>query len=103
MIIRIWHGWTVPANADSYEHLLRTAVFPDIAKIKGYQGIELLRRDTDGLVEFVTLMRFETFEGVVAFAGENYERAFVPVEAQALLHDYDLRATHFEVRMRRKI
>jgi len=46
MIARIWHGWTVPANADAYESLLRSEVFVGIESrhIAGYKGIELLRR-----------------------------------------------------------
>ena len=38
MIARIWHGWTTPANADVYETLLKTEIFPGIAakNIAGY-------------------------------------------------------------------
>ena len=25
MILRLWHGWTTPANADRYEQLLQGA------------------------------------------------------------------------------
>lgn len=101
MIARIWHGWTTTENADAYEQLLRTEIFEQIAHrdIEGYRGVELFRRTTDELVEFVTVMRFDSFNGVVAFSGEDYERAVVPAEAQALLHDYDRRAAHFDVRM----
>jgi hypothetical protein len=28
MICRIWHGWTTPQNADGYEALLRSEIFP---------------------------------------------------------------------------
>ena len=40
MITRIWHGWTTPENADTYEELLRTEILPDIAQkgIPGYRG-----------------------------------------------------------------
>jgi len=31
MIARIWHGWTVPENADAYEALLKTEIFPGIS------------------------------------------------------------------------
>lgn len=58
MICRIRHGWTTPQNADAYERLLRSEIFPGIAgrATGGYQGIELLRRgDGDG----VALERFD--------------------------------------------
>jgi hypothetical protein len=31
MIKRIWHGWTKYKNADVYENLLKTEIFPGIA------------------------------------------------------------------------
>jgi hypothetical protein len=30
MIARIWHGWTSSQNADAYETLLKTEIFPGI-------------------------------------------------------------------------
>jgi hypothetical protein len=32
MICRIWHGWTTPQNADAYERLLRSEIFPPKAR-----------------------------------------------------------------------
>jgi heme-degrading monooxygenase HmoA len=103
MICRIWHGWTKPANADPYERLLKTEIFHGIAgrRIPGYQGIELLRRDGDGLVEFVTMMWFDSVDAVRAFAGADYEVAVVPPAAQALLDHFDQRSSHYEVRQPR--
>ena len=54
MITRIWHSWTTCENADAYEELLRSTVFPNIAdrEIRGYEGAHLRRRDSLGGVEF---------------------------------------------------
>ena len=100
MISRIWHGWTTPANADAYEHLLRGEIFSGISRreIPGYRGIDLLRREDGGTVEFVTIMWFDSLAGVRAFAGEEYERAVVPPAARALLLRFDARSAHYEVR-----
>ena len=80
MISRIWHGWTTPANADAYEQLLRREIFVGIARrqIPGYRGIDLLRREDNATVEFVTMMLFDSLDAVRAFAGDDYERAVVP-------------------------
>jgi hypothetical protein len=66
MIARIWHGWTKPADAETYENLLRHEIFPSIAarNIKGYHGAELFIREDGGEVEFVTLLRFDSLEAV---------------------------------------
>jgi antibiotic biosynthesis monooxygenase (ABM) superfamily enzyme len=70
MIRRLWYGWTTPQNADAYETLLRTQIFPGIVgrKIPGFRRIELLRRDTGDEVEFVTVMQFDTIEAVKTIA-----------------------------------
>jgi heme-degrading monooxygenase HmoA len=99
MICRIWHGWTTPANADAYEHLLRSEIFQGITErgIQGYQGIELLRRPVEPLVEFVTIMWFDSLEAVQGFAGPDYEVAVVPPTARVLLERFDARSAHYEV------
>ncbi len=103
MIIRIWHGWTRPPEADSYERLLREEIFVGIAarRIAGFRGIELLRRETGDLVEFVTIMRFDSIEAVRQFAGEDYEVAVVPDHARRLLARFDARSAHYELRVER--
>jgi heme-degrading monooxygenase HmoA len=99
MICRLWHGWTSPANADAYERLLREEIFVGIAArgIAGFRGIELLRRATDGEVEFVTLMRFESLDDVRAFAGADYVKAVVPESARRILARFDTEAVHYAI------
>lgn len=99
MIARIWNGWTTPENASRYHRLLTTEIFPAIAAkgVAGYRGIELLRRDSGDLVEFTTIMRFDSLAAVRQFAGEDYERAFVPPKAREVLARFDDRARHCEV------
>jgi hypothetical protein len=99
MIARIWHGWTSPENADAYEALLRDEIFLGIQerRILGFRGIELLRRDIEGSVEFVTKMIFDSLAAVREFAGEDYELAVVPEKARKLLLKFDERSQHYEV------
>ena len=101
MISRIWHGWTTPDNANAYEQLLKNEIFPGIhnRQIAGYQGIQLLRRDLDDEVEFITVMRFDTMDAVRAFAGEDYETAYVPPKAREVLSRFDERSQHYDVRV----
>ena len=103
MISRIWHGWTEPANADAYETLLKTEIFPGILakNVAGFRRIELFRRPAGSEVEFVTVMWFDSLDDVKAFAGDDYETAYVPEKARAVLKRYDARSQHYEVRERR--
>ena len=100
MICRIWHGYTTRQNADAYEQLLKNEIFTEIKEkqIEGYKDIELLIRQTAEEVEFVTIMHFISIEAVKQFAGEDHEKAVVPLKAQKLLKRYDDRSVHYEVK-----
>jgi heme-degrading monooxygenase HmoA len=100
MISRMWYGWTSTQNADAYEKLLKTEIFPGIIakKIPGFRKIELGRWPNGAEVEFVTTMWFESLDAVKAFAGPRFEVAVVPPAARALLAGFSETAEHFEVR-----
>jgi heme-degrading monooxygenase HmoA len=100
MISRIWHGYTTPVNANSYENLLKEEIFTGIRdrNIPGFREIQLFRRDLENEVEFITVMWFDSLDAVRAFAGEDYEAAVVPAKARALLSHFDERSQHYEVR-----
>lgn len=98
MIARVWTGRTRPEDADAYEELLRSEILPHIAAETsgGYRGADLLRRERDDEVEFVTILWFETETDLQSFAGEEEtERAVVPPEARELLASWDREARHY--------
>jgi len=99
MIARIWHGWTKQADAPTYEQMLRDEIFPSIAarKIKGYHGAELFTRDDGDEVEFVTLLRFDSIEGVKEFAGAEESKPVIYPGVEALLTRMDERSRHYQV------
>ncbi len=100
MIARIWHGYTTLANAEVYENLLKQEIFIEIENknVKGYRGIQLLRRELESEVEFTTIMLFDKIESVIQFAGENYETAYVPSKARQILSRFDDKSIHCEIR-----
>jgi len=104
MISRIWHGWTTRGNADKYEAMLKEEIFVGIQNrhIRGFKGIQLLRRESRDEVEFVTMMLFDSLAAVREFAGSDYEMAVVPEKARAVLSQFDERSQHYEVRAERK-
>ena len=101
MILRSWRGWTKPENADRYEELIRTTIFPGILarSIAGLEGLELFRHPLEAEVEFMTLMRFTSRDAVEAFAGPNWEVSVVPPAARGCLSRFDERAAHYERRV----
>ncbi len=99
MIARVWHGWTTRVQADVYEALLREEIFPGIfaKQVPGFLRIELLRRDLDQEVEFMTVMWFASQDAVTAFVGEDHGAAYVPASARRVLTRFDERAVHYDV------
>jgi antibiotic biosynthesis monooxygenase (ABM) superfamily enzyme len=87
MIARIWHGWTKPEDAMTYEKLLRDEIFPSIAgrNIEGYRGAELFVREDGDEVEFVTLLRFDSMDAVTEFAGHDTSKPVIFPKAETLI------------------
>lgn len=97
-IKRIWHGWTTLEKADKYQHILLNEVIPGIEEksIPGYQSIEVLRKEHEEEVEFITIMTFESLQNVIDFQGEDYARCYVPDVAQKVLKRWDQYSSHYE-------
>ncbi len=100
MIYRIWHGYTTPENGDFYEALLKSEIFGGIESknMKGFKGIDLIRRSTGEEEEFVTIMRFESLNAVKGFVGEDYEKSYVPAAARQVLKRFDDVSQHYRLR-----
>ncbi len=99
MIARHWTGWTRPDDADAYEQLLRDRCCRDSARIEGYRGGYVLRREEAGEVRFVVVNLFDSLEAVNAFAGPDYETPVFEPEARRLLSRYEPKALHYDVRV----
>ena len=101
MILRIWHGRTTPENAAAYEELVVEENYDTIAEEtgEGYRGFELARREDGDEVEYVTVTRFDSWDAVDSFAGDDRDRdeAYVPPAARELLVDYDETVEHYEL------
>ncbi len=99
MIARIWHGYTVPENADAYELLLRTEILPAI-ELSHRHGVHLFRRELlpQNEVEFITICYFDDLDEIRSFAGDDYEQCVVPQKARALLKRFDERSQHYEIK-----
>ena len=99
-IIRTWKGWTTLENATIYEDMLINEVFPTVKK-KGVDGLENVSISTmkkKHEMEFFLVLPFESLDAVKTFAGEDYEKAYIPDNAKRILLRYDEKAQHFELK-----
>ncbi|MEN8138798.1 MAG: antibiotic biosynthesis monooxygenase [Bacteroidota bacterium] len=97
-IIRTWKGWTTIENAPIYEDMLINEVFPAVKK-KGVDGLEKVSisiQNKKDEVEFFLILQFDSLDAVKTFAGENYEIAYIPENAQRVLLRYEETAQHYE-------
>jgi hypothetical protein len=97
MVVRIWRGWTLPANAAAYAHHLRAETFPALRGLEGHLSAEILSREVGVEVEFVVCTRWRSRGDIAAFAGEDVEVAVVPPEAVRLLSRFEPTVAHFDV------
>jgi hypothetical protein len=105
MILRLWHGWTAPAQTDAYERLLTGQIAPAIVErgIPGLRELRVLRRDPRELdptteIEFLTAMTFDDLAAVAAFTGGDPSSSVVPAAAQQLLSHFDAHSQHYTSR-----
>jgi heme-degrading monooxygenase HmoA len=104
MIARIWHGWTKPADAKTYENMLRNEIFPRIAarNIKGYHGAELFVQEEENETEFVTLLRFDSMDAVKEFAGSDENKPVIFPGVEKLLTRMEP-ARHYRIAIAREL
>ena len=94
MIARLWRGKAnTAANADAYERHVTRSVLPELKKIAGHKGAQVLRRND----EFLVITFWESMDAIRSFAGQDAERAVVESEARAVLSEYEERVSHYEV------
>jgi heme-degrading monooxygenase HmoA len=97
MIARMFRASAFPEKAEDYEKHLETSVLPELRQIDGFEGAQLLRKDSTETVEFVVLTFWESMDAIRKFAREDVEVAVVAPAAQPMFREYDPRVKHFEV------
>lgn len=97
-IIRTWKGWTTHKNAPVYEKMLVEEVFSTVKKngVKGLTNVSISKKVMSNEVEFFLMLQFNALDDVKEFAGEDYEKAYIPDNAKSVLLRYDKTAQHYE-------
>jgi hypothetical protein len=101
MILRLWRGWTEPADSAAYERLLTGHIAPAVLDrgIGGLRELAVLRRHADeiapGRQEVLTAMTFDDLAAVAEFTGGDHRSSVVPPPARALLARFDQHSQHY--------
>ena len=84
--------------------MLRDEIFPSIAarNIKGYRGARLFVREDGDEMEFVTLLRFDSMDGVKEFAGSDESKPVIFPGVEKLLTRMEP-AQHYRIAIAREL
>lgn len=95
-ITRIWHGVTLAEHADEYlQYVIETGI-EDYKNTQGNLGVEVLRRIENDKCHFWTITKWDSFENIKKFAGEDYEKArYYEKDAKYLL-EFEPNVIHCE-------
>jgi heme-degrading monooxygenase HmoA len=86
MITRIWHGKTRAADAYDYMEFLRVSGISDYKNTPGNLSVKVLRRIDGDVCHFWTITEWDSYESIMKFAGEDYEKAkYYPEDGKYLL------------------
>ena len=97
MIIREWRGRASPSKADAYPKHFHNKVVPELRRVPGFVGAQLMRRQLDDNIEFLVLTRWQSLDAIRAFSGTDVEKAVVEPGAVAALVGFDTTVQHYEV------
>jgi heme-degrading monooxygenase HmoA len=96
VVAREWRGRVAPARADEYYRYLVGGV-TKIRSIPGSLGVEVMRRDEAGAVEYVVISYWVSREAIKAYAGQDIEKPHHLPRDRELLLELPTRVLHYDV------
>jgi heme-degrading monooxygenase HmoA len=96
VVAREWRGRVAPVRADEYYQYLFDGV-KKIRSIPGSLGVQVMRRDEAGAVEFIVISYWESRKAIEAYAGQDIEKPrHLPRDREFLL-ELPTRVLHYNV------
>ena len=96
IITRIWHGITKKEHADEYLQYVKETGLSDYRSVEGNLSAKILRKIEGDICHFITITEWDSLESIVAFAGEDYEKARYYPEDEKYLLKFEEKVTHYE-------
>ena len=95
-ITRIWHGRTTAEHADeSLQFLIDTGV-ADYKSVPGNLSVEIWRKIEGDVCHFWTVTKWDNYESIRKFAGEDLEKAKYYAEDSKYLLEFEPAVQHYE-------
>lgn len=96
LITRIWHGRTRAEHADEYlKYVIETGA-ADYKSIEGNLSVEIWRRIDGDECHFWTVTKWDSYESIKRFAGDDLEKAKYYPEDEKFLLEFEPNVIHCE-------
>ena len=87
---------TAAVDADRYLEFLKVTGVPDYKSTPGNLGVEIWRRTVGDVCHFWTVTKWESYDAIRAFAGDDLEKAkYYPEDIDFLL-EFEPKVIHCE-------
>ncbi len=96
VITRIWHGKTKIEHSDEYVDFLIKSGVKDYKSIPGNLSVEVWRRKGKDVCHFWTVTKWDSYESIKQFAGEDRDKAKYYPEDKKYLLEFEETAIHTE-------
>lgn len=95
-ITRVWHGIVDKEDTDIYfEYLIETGV-KDYKSTTGLLSADILKRMEGEVCHFYTITKWESYDSIKKFAGEDFTKAKYYPKDKAFLLEQEEEVRHFE-------
>jgi heme-degrading monooxygenase HmoA len=95
-ITRIWHGRTKAEYAEEYLQFVIDTGVTDYKSVKGNLSVEIWRRLDGDVCHFWTVTKWDSFESIRQFAGDDLEKAKYYAEDSKYLLEFEPTVQHCE-------
>lgn len=95
-ITRIWHGTTKAEHADEYLQYVVDTGITDYKNTPGNLGVEILRRIDGDVCHFWTVTKWDSYDSIKKFAGDDHEKAKYYPEDEKYLLEFEPDVLHCE-------
>ena len=96
VITRIWHGRTKIEHADEYLQFVIDAGVSDYKSVEGNLSVEIWRKVEGDVCHFWTVTKWDSYESMKNFAGEDLEKAKYYEDDSRYLLEFEPTVEHYE-------
>ena len=96
IITRIWHGKIKKQDWEIYKKYVEETGLKNYSEVAGNISAKILLRNEKDICHILTITEWDSYESIITFAGEDFEKARYYPEDEKYLIDFEEFVTHYE-------